>query len=56
MISAGECKGSTIGVKYMAWHVFDMSSCRKLEIQNNLPKITKIKWNCGGKTTVVKNP
>ena len=23
-----------------------MSSCRKPEIQNNLPKITKIKWIC----------
>jgi len=26
--------------------IFNMSSCRKPEIQNDLPKITKIKWIC----------
>jgi len=26
--------------------IFNMSSCRKPEIQNDLAKITKIKWIC----------
>ena len=28
------------------YSIFNMSSCRKLEIQNDLPKITQIKWIC----------
>jgi len=28
------------------YSIFNMSSCRKLEIQNYLPKITQIKWIC----------
>ena len=28
------------------YSLFNMSSCRKPEIQNDLPKITKIKWIC----------
>jgi len=28
------------------YSVFNMSSCRMLEIQNYLPKITQIKWIC----------
>ena len=28
------------------YSIFDMSSCRKPEIQNDLPKLIKIKWIC----------
>jgi len=28
------------------YSICDMSSCRKSEIQHDLPKITKIKWIC----------
>ena len=28
------------------YSIFNMSLCRKLEIQNGLPKITKINWIC----------
>jgi len=28
------------------YSIFNMSSCRKPEIQNDLPKLTQIKWIC----------
>ena len=28
------------------YSIFNMSSCRKPEIQNDLPKVSKIKRNC----------
>jgi len=31
---------------YTFYSAFNISLCGKLEIQNDLPKITQIKWNC----------
>ena len=39
-------KAKTLYVTVLLYFIFDMSSCRKPEIQNDLPKITKIKWIC----------
>jgi len=37
-------KAKSICHRTTFYSIFNMSSCRKPEIQNDLPKITKIKW------------